>query len=507
MLIIPLLCLVIVWYLVLCWKWKKNVFDYMEKLPGPKWYPIFGTTYAFKGVSREEVLYKLLDIIQAHRPLFRSWNGTDAEINIMKPEHLQVIMRSSTHITKGKFYGTLLPWLGEGLFISEGAKWFAQRKLLTAAFHFKILEGFMDIFVGKTQVLIDELEIKSAEGNFFNIAPIIGCATLDMVLHSSMGVPVKAVTDDPQKYIRTSQDLTELAVWRFLRPYLKWDTLFYALPQGKKYRENLKYLHEFSAKVIACRKQQLEDANRNRQEGIQVAKDESFNKKKFLSFLDLILDVSGDPCLMSDADLHALVHTFLFAGSESTGITSSWTLFLLGNNPDIQEKAYEEVVRVLKDKPIPTTLAELNELKYLERVLKESLRLYPVLPFVIRQLTEDVELDGYKIPTGTQAILHIAQVHRDPQQFPDPNKFDPGRFLPENIKKRHPFSYIPFSAGPRNCIGQKFAIHEEKTFLAAIIKKFKITSKETPEEKRLFAHLVLRAQDGVNVKLEKRDDR
>ncbi|GJQ72803.1 hypothetical protein Trydic_g1453 [Trypoxylus dichotomus] len=501
MLFIPLLSILFIWYLVLSWKWKKNVFDYVEKLPGLKWYPIFGTTYVFKGISREDVLYKLLEIIGTYKPLFRSWNGNDPEINIMKPEHLQTVLRSSAHITKGKFYDNLYPWFGDGLFLSEGAKWFTQRKLLTSAFHFKILEGFMDIFVQKTVVLLDDLEIKSADGNFFDIGPTIGCATLDMMLQTSMGVPVKAVSDEPEKFVKTGQELTELAIWRFLRPYLKWDPLFYALPQGKKYREHLKYLHGFSEKVIAHRRQQYSSANRIEQEEMPLT---VCGEKKILSFLDLILGVSGNPNLMSDADLHALVHTFLFAGSETTGINSSWTIFLLGNNPDIQEKAYQEVVRVLKDKPIPTTLAELNELKYLERIIKESLRLYPALPFITRQLTEEVILDGYRIPAGTQAILHIAQVQRDPEQFPDPNTFDPDRFLPENVKKRHPFAYIPFSAGPRNCIGQKFAIYEEKTLLASIIKRFRITSRETPEEKRLFAHVVLRAQDGVNVKLEKR---
>ncbi|GJQ72801.1 hypothetical protein Trydic_g1451 [Trypoxylus dichotomus] len=500
MILTPLLCIVFIWYLVLCWKWKKNVFDYVEKLPGLKWYPIFGSTYVFKGMPREDVLYKQLEIIAAHGPLFRSWNGNAPEINIMKPEHLQIIMKSSANITKGKFYDYLRPWFGDGLFISSGAKWFTQRKLLTPAFHFKTLESFVEIFAQKTRALIDELEVKSATDNFFDIIPSVRCATLDMLLHTSMGVPIKAITDEPEKFAKSSQELSELSVWRFLRPYLQWDILFYALPQGKKYREHLKYLHRFSEKVIAYRKQLHSNVNRIEQES------ELCNEKKTLSFLDLILEASGNPNLMSDADLHALVHTFLFAGSETTGITSSWTIFLLGNNPGIQEKAYQEVVRVLKDKPIPTTLAELNELEYLERIIKESLRLYPALPFVTRLLTEEVQIDGYKIPAGTQAVLHIAQVHRDPEQFSDPNKFDPDRFLPENIKKRHPFAYIPFSAGPRNCIGKKFAIYEEKTCLAAIIKRFKITSKETPEKKRLFADTVLRAQGGVNVKLETRHE-
>ncbi|KAK9744576.1 Cytochrome P450 [Popillia japonica] len=181
-----------------------------------------------------------------------------------------------------------------------------------------------------------------------------------------------------------------------------------------------------------------------------------------------------------------------------------WTLFLLGNHPDIQQKVFEEVHQVLQSKRTPTTISELHEMKYLENVIKESLRLYPSVPFIIRDLEQEVQIGEYKIPAGVQVNLQIYGTHRSAEYYPEPDKFDPDRFLPENSQKRHPYAYIPFSAGPRNCIGQKFAMYEEKTVLATIVNRYKITAMETPETITVTADLILRPMNGVILKLQKR---
>lgn len=143
-------------------------------------------------------------------------------------------------------------------------------------------------------------------------------------------------------------------------------------------------------------------------------------------------------------------------------------------------------------------------MKYLERVIKETMRIYPSVPSIGRILSEDVQLDQYTLPKGTMVSLGIYYLHRDPRFFPDPEKFEPDRFLPENTVSRHPYAYLPFSAGPRNCVGQKFAMYEEKSVLSSIIRSYKITSVEKRDEITLIAELILRTHNGINVKLERR---
>lgn len=109
---------------------------------------------------------------------------------------------------------------------------------------------------------------------------------------------------------------------------------------------------------------------------------------------------------------------------------------------------------VLNGKNGKLTYTDLQNLRYLERVLKESLRMYPSVPFIGRVAGEDIlTYTGYKIPSNCNINIHIYDLHYNPEIYPDPHKFDPDRFLPENSQKRHPFAYLPFSAGPRNCIG------------------------------------------------------
>lgn len=141
-----------------------------------------------------------------------------------------------------------------------------------------------------------------------------------------------------------------------------------------------------------------------------------------------------------------------FQGHDTTSASICWTLFLLGSSPEIQERVYEEINSIFEgDQTRSATMKDLNEMKYLECAIKDSLRLYPSVPFLGRHLFEDVQIGEYLIPAGTTALISTYVLHRDPKVFPKPEHFNPDNFLPENIAGRNPYAYIPFSAGPRNC--------------------------------------------------------
>lgn len=143
-------------------------------------------------------------------------------------------------------------------------------------------------------------------------------------------------------------------------------------------------------------------------------------------------------------------------------------------------------------------------MRYLDRVMKESIRIYPTVTQVGRRVTEEFEVEGYKIPEGTMALVSIWGCSRDERYFPNPEHFDPDRWLPENSKNRHAYAHIPFSAGPRNCIGQKFAQLEEKAMLSMMIRNFKFKSADSRDAVYTIPEIIARPYPGIRLLLEKR---
>lgn len=195
------------------------------------------------------------------------------------------------------------------------------------------------------------------------------------------------------------------------------------------------------------------------------------------------------------------VDTLTFEGFDSTSTAIIFTLFLLGQHQDVQQKVHEEITVVMKD---DMTLLDCSNFKYLERVIKESLRLYPPVPYISRVVTEESICGHLILPKHAEISIHIFDIHRDSSHFRDPEKFDPDRFLPENTRNRHPFAYIPFSAGMRNCIGQRFAMLELKIFLATIVKEFHIKPVTERKDLQFEAGLILRTKGELFVKFERR---
>lgn len=195
------------------------------------------------------------------------------------------------------------------------------------------------------------------------------------------------------------------------------------------------------------------------------------------------------------------VDTLTFEGFDTTSTAIIFTLFLLSQHQDVQEKVYEELTVVTKNE---MSLLDYSNFKYMERVIKESLRLYPPVPYISRVVTQDSKCGSLILSKNTEISIHIFDIHRDPSHFVDPEKFVPDRFLPENTKNRHPFAYIPFSAGLRNCIGQRFAMLELKIFLAAIVKGYKILPVTERKDLQFEAGLILRTKGDLFVKFQKR---
>ncbi|KAJ8872981.1 hypothetical protein PR048_026597 [Dryococelus australis] len=319
---------------------------------------------------------------------------------------------------------------------------------------------------------------------------------------TAMGVPIHAQEDPDSEYCRSVTDLAELTVHRRERIWLHPDFIFYNTPVGRRYKKCLNLVQGFTKKVIQERKALLSNAAKRSHESSD--EDRSFGIRRKKAFLDLLQEVSMKEGTLTDEDIREEVDTFMIAGHDTTASSSSWTLFMLGHHPEVQEKVYAELSEIFQGSQRSPTMKDLNEMKYLERVIKESLRLYPTVPFIQRILKEDINIEGYDIPAGTAVTVLIYYANRNPEYFPNPEEFNPDNFLPERVLSRHNFAFVPFSAGPRNCIGQKFAMLEEKTILSSILRRFKIRSLERREDVNPIPAIVLRPEHGIKVALASR---
>ncbi|XP_014485091.1 PREDICTED: cytochrome P450 4C1-like [Dinoponera quadriceps] len=456
----------------------------MKNVPAFKSYPLIGHALTLLRMTEQEQFEWHLSFLNHFKDgMCLVFLGSKPVVYLFKPEFLEIICPSTVNLEKGIVYELLKPWLGNGLLTSAGTRWFHDRKLIGPTFHFGILDQFAIVLSEKAEILTKclEKEMEKCPGKAIDIFPFLINATLDIICETAMGVNIRA-QEVVTEYSTTIHRLSKLTLERLFTPWYWMDWLYYSMPVGKEYKSALNILHGFTKEVINKKKVIRKTKN---------GKGDDTGKQRRKAFLDLLLDQNEkDNAPLTEDELRAQVDTFMFEGHDTTAVAINWALFCLGNNLEHQEKVHEELEQVFKDTQTPASVKELSQLKYLERVMKETLRLYPSVPIVERKLAENVKIGDVTIPEGTTVALSIIMAHRNPQVWPDPLKFDPDRFLPENSKHRNPYAYVPFSAGPRNCIGQRFALLVEKTVLTAILRKWRVKSVET--EIPLVGSLILR---------------
>lgn len=466
---------------------KKSILD---NLPGPPIEYGIGTMRFFNPSENGLKFCENFSRQNPHLQFFRVRMGPFwYAIMLTHPESIgRVLSMKATTAPKAKVYRIIQSYLGEGLLISNNNKWLTRRRMLTPAFHFDILRSYISIYNESVDSLINKWERHVEGKSSLDIFNDISLMTLDVMLRCACSYSSNCQdSTDGNDYINSIyfNSISSNSQVTYV-PY-QVRAVFHMSPEGFRFRKCCKIIHDHSLNIVKHRRRALTEGKAN----IEV------KKKDFIDILLTATDQSGNH--LTDNDIMEEMDTFLFEGHDTTSSGLSWTLYLLGLHPEYQDRCRKEMQEVLNDR-VSVSWDDVINLKFTTMCIKESMRLFPPVPFVHRQLKEDFKIGDHTIPKWTWLVLAIIISHRRQDIWTEPDKFNPHRFETE-IPGNHPFAYVPFSGGARNCIGQRFAMNEQVVAVSKIIRSFAITS--VPKEIIRVPQIITKCEGGLHVHLRK----
>ncbi|CAH4031224.1 unnamed protein product [Pieris brassicae] len=401
-----------------------------------------------------KLFYYFRGLTNTYKRFFKLQLGPVKVIIIHNPEDIEAVINGTKYNSKGYVYNFIKPWLKEGLVLSKGIKWHTRRKMITPAFHFNVLNNFKLVIEKNARTLLNSLEneIKSPKTD---ISPLLHNFPLNTICETAMGITLDeesthAPKHSVQEYKRSIHKLGQYAVYRAQRVWLYPDFVFNLTNIGRKQKKLLCILSSFRTQVVDKRREQK--AERDRLIGAEGIGEE--------------------------------VDTFMFGGHDTTSIALTFIFLLLANHQKVQDKIVDELHNVLNSFDGDVTTAELLQMKYMECCIEESLRLYPPIPAITRNI--DVRL---KLSVQINLLSLWSFDLRDFKQA-----------------TWQPYGYIPFSAGPRNCIGQKFAMMEMKLAVTAVLRRFRLLPVTSPRDINITTDYVLLSKQPIYVQFQGRYD-
>jgi cytochrome P450 len=411
-----------------------------------------GDAYTFSVANKRAFVFHNPDVI---REILQSW-----EIFRKAPPR-----RNPRWVGLGYFLGT-------GLLSNDGDFWKSQRKLIQPSFHAQYIRNYANTMLHYTNQMLADWRAGDVRD--------IEHEMMSLTLHIATKTLFNVEADD---YTSMADSITEMQheSLKLLRSPLK-------LPQWMPTLENFKIRH--LNKVV-------DDVVYNIIEKRKTSGD--MEQGDLLSMLMNAKDENGDG--MNPQQLRDEVITLFVAGHETTALTLSWLFYLLAENPHVQQCLYQEIEATIGNRAI--TLEDLRKMPYLNMVIDETLRLYPVGWLFPRFAYQNTTLAGYDIKAGDMVLTSPYVLHRDPRWFPNPEQFDPERFNEENSKSMGKYTYLPFGGGPRVCIGNSFAMMEMQIIVATIAQHY--TLELLPNQTIVPEPLVtIRPKYGITMRLNPR---
>ncbi|XP_008556152.1 probable cytochrome P450 4aa1 [Microplitis demolitor] len=423
-------------------------------------------------------------VYQLYGPIFRIWLTVFPFVVVLEPEDIKKVLGNSRNSSKVFLYGFLHNFLGKGLLTSDVETWKSHRKIMQPAFHLNVLDKFVGSFNHAARKLVESFS--SAGECPTDITNVINDCVYEVLNETVIGnerQPGNKLLNSKDSPFRQGQISL---FYRLSHPWLIFDCFYKKTDIGKKEERHYQVLFD------ACKK--------------KINNNEELNNNdcNASSLLEFMIKTSAKNLEFTEQDIVNECCTFMLAGQDSVGSTLAMTLFMLAKYQKWQSKCVGELNDIFGCDSRDPSFKDLKDMRYLEMVIKETMRLYPSVPMFGRVLGEDVKIGKHVIPKGCSVLIFPQTTHRLSHHYPNPHEFNPENFNSDNSAKRHPYAYLAFSAGSRNCIGYKFALLEMKSIISKVLRHYQLEPVPGKEELVTKFRVTARAKGGLWIKIKPR---
>lgn len=485
-------------------KWKFGFWKRMG-VPSPDYFPYIGT---MKEIKKQGIYEFDKSLITKYGRIVGMYLGSNPSLLIADPEIIKNISVKEFSKAPNRFqhFSGSKNEMRHGLTAVEDDHWRFMRNTLLPTFSSGKMRKMDPLLRMKYKLLLKSLKTNADEGKPIEFKQTFGAYTMDVIASLGFGMDIDSQTNPDNLFVKYAKELltfsfNPIIILLVLIPKL--DIIFnYFNVSPLNNRRVMDFFKSAVERAIEMR----DNVDKNRQDLLQLMinahKDTDKNE------MEEEQAIQDDPQKWKKRGLttdevtgNAIV--FIIAGYDTTASTLAFMAYCLATNSDCQERLISEIDSAIGQE-LPT-YDNVQTIEYLDRVLNETLRLYPPATRTGRVGNTELDIGGYKVPKGIELAFAIYALHRDPEIWPEPEKFDPERFSPEKKSERHPYAFLPFGHGPRNCIGQRLATMEIKCAIVYILQHYRFKPcDETEIPLKLAKTGLLKPLNGVKLLLEKR---
>ncbi|CAD6991345.1 probable cytochrome P450 313b1 [Ceratitis capitata] len=525
---------------------RRRFYRVAWQLSGPWGWPFLG-----KGLEmmRPDTFMQYLEsTAKEYATPFISWMGTSCFLYVNDPDTVDTVFNSPHCTNKGELYSFVAEGIGDGLFTSSSPRWNKHRRLINPAFSRQNINNFLPIFNVEANLMLGKCADLAKSGEKFNIYEMLKRSVLETACQTTMGKRMNFENEASAHIFEAYKDLTEACVRRMLSPWLYPSVLFRCSSLYVRQEQIVRVLFNFidgllqrknnkSVANITTNQQQLQQ----QQEQVQLGRHSTLNgnESENCSGTDSA-QVNGKVCASVNAatdadasatlrkskaifveqvrahveqgqftweDVRAEANVIIAASFETTSTGLYIVCLCLAMHPEYQEKLYDELSKLFPEKTPPEiNYEQLERMHYTEMIIKEAMRLFAPVPFVLRSASNDFHLrNGVLIPRGTQIAIDIYNMQRDERFWGENAKqFNPEAHFGPSAPSRHPLAYIPFTKGLRMCIGYRYAIMLMKVFVAKIFHQYRLKTDATLDRLKCKGAISLKLVEYPLIQLEAR---